>query len=141
MSLPARILAQLVALLIAFSAGWGVHVRKVARDALAAQLRQAEDSREMERLANRSMTRISDALTKDRLRSDRAAADAAGRLRELAASTSAPAGCPSRNDDPRPAAGVLRDEDRGDLVALAQEADAVADRLRACQAVKSARPP
>lgn len=140
MSLPARILALLLllALLVAFSAGWGVHARKAARDALQAQLQQSETNREAERLAARNMTRISDALTKDRLASDRRAADAAGRLRDLAASTAAPAGCPSRDAEERPAAGLLRDVDRDDLVALAKEADAVADRLRACQAVVSA---
>jgi hypothetical protein len=142
MSLPARILAMLMVLLITFAAGWGAAVRKAHRDALADQLQQSEANREAERLANRSMSRISDALTQDRLRSDRAAADAAGRLRQLAATVTGPApGCPSRDADTRPAVGVLRDEDRDDLVALALEADGVADRLRACQAAMKAPDP
>ena len=120
----------------AFGAGWACHAYRVEREQLAEQLSASEGRRESERLAARNMTRISDALTTDRLRSDRAAADAAGRLRQLAEAASGPApGCPGRNDDARPAAGLLRDEDRDDLVALAKEADAVADRLRACQAV------
>ena len=139
MSLPARILAALCALLVAFSAGWAAAIRwRAAQDARTA-LAQSEATRETERLANLHMTRVSDALTADRLRSDRAAADAAGRLRQLAARTPQPAGCPGRADDTRPAAGQLRDADRDDLVALARDADAVSDRLRACQAVLADR--
>jgi hypothetical protein len=119
-----------------FSAGWLAHARKVDRAALVSKIEQSENARETERLAAARMTRISDALTQDRLRSDRAADAAAERLRQLAdASPDPPAGCPSRNDDARPAAGILRDEDRDDLVALAREADAVSDRHRACQSV------
>lgn len=135
MSLPARILAVLALLTAAFAAGWGAHIRwRAAADASQA-LQQSEDARESERLAARNITRITDELTQNRLRSDRAAADAAGRLRQLAASASAPAGCPGRADDPRPAAGRLPDQTLDDLVTLARDADAVADRLRACQAV------
>lgn len=134
MSLPTRILTALAALAITFSAGWLAHARyRQAADAAAA-LAQSEASRESERLAARHLSRITDALTQDRLRSQRAAADAGQRLRQLAASTSAPPGCPGRNEYPRPAAAALHDDARADLVALASEADAVADRLRACQA-------
>lgn len=135
MSLPWRILVVLALLAGAFAAGWAGHARwRAAADAQQA-LDQSEAARESERLATRNMTRISDALTQDRLRSDRAAADAAGRLRQLAASTAAPAGCPGRADDTRPAAAVLPDQALDDLVALARDADATADRLRACQAL------
>lgn len=134
MSLPARILVLLLALLVAFAAGWGAAIRKAARDALQDQLHQSEANREVERLAARNMTRISDALTQDRLRSERAATDAAGRLRDLAATAPpATAACARGDAASGPAVWVLRGQDREDLVALAREADAVADRLRACQ--------
>ena len=139
MTLPWRILLVLLVLAGDFGMGWVGHMRYRAGVDAAAALQQSEDAREAERLATRNMTRISDALTQDRLRSDRAAVDAAGRLRQLAADTAAPAGCPGRNDDARPGAAVLSDAALADLVALAQDADAVADRLRACQAVLASR--
>lgn len=135
MSLPAKLLAALLALAAAFAAGWvrcdKAHAVAAAKQALA----DSEANREAERLAGRNMTRISDALTKDRLATAGRAAQLERRLRDIAESSPAPApNCPSRNDDARPAAAVLSDDTRGDLVALAQEADATADRLRACQA-------
>ena len=57
----------------------------------------------------------------------------ADRLRKLADETPAPAGYPSRNEDSRPAAGVLSDATRENLERLAREADEVNDRLAACQ--------
>ena len=137
--LPYRLLAGLLALSAAFGGGWLGHARyRAGVDAVEA-LARAETNRESERLAARHMQGVSDALTKDRLRSDRLAADASDRLRKLAASTSAAPGCPERNDDPRPAAGVLHDDARADLESLAAEADRTADRLRACQAVMAAQ--
>ncbi len=134
MSLPARILALLLALGVAFGAGWGMATRKAARDALQDQLAAERGARVLEAQEARRAARNADELTANRLRSERVAADAAERLRQLAASApdSAPA-CPGRADDSRPAAWVLRDEDRDDLVALARDADAISDRLRACQ--------
>ena len=133
--LPYRLLAGALLIAGAFGAGWLGHVKYRAgvdaRDALAL----SETNRESERLAARNMQRVSDALTKDRLASDRLAADASERLRKLAASTAAAPGCPERNDDTRPAAGLLHDDALRDIVSLASEADATADRLRACQAV------
>lgn len=130
----------LAAVVIALAAGWFGHARYRAGVDAREALQQSETARETERLAGRNMTRISDALTRDRLASDRRAADTAGRLQQLAeaTATSGPAGCPGRNDDPRPAAGLISDATRGDLVALAADADAVADRLRACQAGRAA---
>lgn len=119
------------ALAAAAAAGW--QANEWRHD--SALLERQEADRETERLANRNQTRITDALIDDRLRTERAAADTAERLRQLADGIAGPPpGCPGRNDDPRPAAGVLRDETRSDLVALARDADAVADRLRSCQA-------
>lgn len=134
MSWPARVLALLLSWAVAVAFGWGAATRTHKAQQAAQALQDSEAARETERLAARSITRISDGLTQDRLNSQRAGAGTAGRLQQLASSTPTPAGCPARNDDPRPAAGLLHDDVRGDLVALAQEADAVADRLRACQA-------
>lgn len=134
MSLPARALAVLCGLLLAFACGWGAHVRYAAGIEAEQALQGSENAREAERLAAKSMTRKTDALIADRIATERRAAGTAERLRQLAAATPAPAGCPSRDEDTRPAAGLLPDDTRNDLVALAREADAVADRLRACQA-------
>lgn len=119
-----------------FAGGWFGHARYQAGVDAEQALQRSEDAREMERLAASRVSKVHDELTKNRLAAERAAVAAAGRLRELAASASAPAGCPSRNEDPRPAAGVLHDEARKDLVNLLREADAVADRLRALQALQ-----
>lgn len=88
----------------------------------------------LEAQAQRRMMEITNELASYRQQSERRAADASDRLRKLAEATPDPgASCPGRNDDPRPAAGVIRDATREDLVELARDADAVADRLRACQ--------
>jgi hypothetical protein len=133
--LAVRALAVLLLLASAFGAGWGGAIKyRNGVDAQAA-LEQRDANDEAQRLANRNATRISDALTSDRLRSERAAADLAGQLREFVAASVGPApGCPGRNDDPRAAAGILSDATTRDLVALQREAEAVAGRLRACQA-------
>lgn len=126
---------MLLALLVAYAAGWGTAIRwRAGRDAVEA-VAQSETHRETERLAARKTARIADELTSNRLAADRAADAAGQRLRLLAQSARAnrPAACTDGNADTGPAAGVLRDADRDDLVALAREADAVADRLRACQ--------
>lgn len=135
MSWPARALALLLALAMAFAAGWGVARRQAlaqqTEDALAAE----RGARVIEAQETRRAARIADALTHDRLRSERAAADAAERLRQLAATApDQPASGACRDPHAGPAAWLLRDADREDLVALARDADAVADRLRACQA-------
>lgn len=134
MSLPARILALLLALLAAFATGWGMAVRKAARDALQDQLAAERGARVLEAQEARRAARNADVLTEDRLRSERRAADADERLRQLAATAPpAAAACASGDAASGPAVWVLRREDRADLVALARDADAVADRLRACQ--------
>lgn len=134
MSLAARILALLLAMCVAFGAGWGMALSKTARDALQDQLAAERGARVLEAQEARRAARNADELNANRLRSERAASDAAERLRQLAAAAQDPAAaCPGRADDTRPAAWVLRDADREDLVALARDADAVSDRLRACQ--------
>lgn len=132
---------MLLAMLMAYAAGWATAIRwRAGRDAREA-VAQSETRRETERLAARNTARISDELTNNRLAADRAADAAGQRLRLLAQSARAnrPAACASGSADTGPAAGVLRDADRDDLVALAREADAVADRLRACQSLVDAR--
>lgn len=142
MSWPARILALLLVLLAAFATGWGMALRKAARDALHDQLAAERGARVLEAQEARRAARNSDALTQDRLRSERAAADAHDRLRQLAA-TAPPAAtaCAGGDAASGPAVWVLRGQDRDDLVALARDADAVADRLRACQRELSASAP
>ena len=135
MSLLYKLGAMAVLALSIFLAGMGYQAHRASVAELKDELQASEDNREAERLAGKSMTRISDALTKDRLATAGRAAQLERRLRDIANSSPSPApNCPSRNDDARPAAAVLSDDARSDLVALAQEADSVADRLRACQA-------
>jgi len=134
MSWSTRILVVLVLLAGAFAAGWAGHARKAARDALQDQLAAERGARVLEAQETRRAARNADALTQDRLRSERRAADADERLRQLAASAPpAAAACAGGDAASGPAAWLLRDQDRSDLVALAREADAVTDRLRACQ--------
>lgn len=106
---------------------------------LAQQQAEAQGAaREKERLLSSNNVRISDELAKTKAQRAAAAGTAEQRLRELAAAWAASAagagaGTSCRNDGV-PIAAVLRDEDRRAFVALAEEADSVADRLRACQA-------
>jgi len=129
-----KILHVLVLLAVAFLAGGAFEHVRARRKAMAEDLAYERATRVREAQGQRRMMEIADELTRSRLQSERLTAGAAYRLRQLAEATPAPAAsCPGRNDDPRPAAGVLRDETRENLVELARDADAVADRLRACQ--------
>ena len=130
-----------IALLVAsFGAGWAgsSHMSRAAaaRDALTSE----RAARVLEAQATRNMQRTSDALTQDRIATERRSAGLAERLRIAADAVPAAPGCPGRNDDPRPAAAVLSDQVRGDLVELAREADAAGDKLRAHQAVIVVQP-
>jgi len=141
MSLAARLLAGLVSLLVAFGAGWGAAIKYTNGKQAQEALDTSEALRESERLAARNITRIGDALTQDRISTERTARATADRLRKLAESRPADqAGCASRSDDTSPAAWALSDNARTDLVALAAEAEAVSDRLRACQALITPSP-
>lgn len=129
-----KILHVLVLLVVAFLAGGAFEHVRARRKAMAEDLAYERAARVLEAQAQRRMMEITNELASYRQQSERRAADAADRLRQLAEATPAPAAsCPGRNDDTRPAAGVLRDETREDLVELARDADAIADRLRACQ--------
>lgn len=82
--------------------------------------------------------KITDDLAQAQLAGQRRRADAARRLRDGAAayaagSAAAAATASACRGDDVPAAAVLRDADRDDLVTLAGEADAVTERLGACQ--------
>lgn len=135
-----KILHVLVLLAVAFLAGGAFEHARARRKAMADELASERAARVREAQGQRRMMEIADELTRSRLQSERLAADAAGRLRQLAEATPAPAAsCPSRNEDARPAAGVIRDATREDLVELARDADAVADRLRACQSTLNDR--
>lgn len=143
----AKVLAPVA--LVAGVWGWGYHagsVKEQRKAALASAeaAKEAAEQREVaaeiarlkERVAAKRTTEIHDELLKTRVAADRRAADAAERLRNLstaydtANANAALAACRSAD---APAVAVLRDETRNDLVQLAQEADALAARYRACQ--------
>jgi hypothetical protein len=118
----------------ALATGWWLGAGRVQARWDAAELQRERAVVTLAAQETRRQARINEDLTANRLRSERAAAGAAERLRQLAASAPDPTpACPGRADDTRPAAWLLRDADREDLVALARDADAVSDRLRACQ--------
>lgn len=111
-----------------------MHRQSVAK--LEDDLASERAARVLEAQQARNMARTSDALTQDRLRTERHSADLAERLRIAADSVPQATGCPARNEDTRPAVAVLSDGVRADLVRLAKEADAAADQLRAWQTVR-----
>ena len=82
--------------------------------------------------------KASNDLSKSKAETQRLARDTAGRLRAIAAAwaaSQAAAGTgASCGDDGAPVVSVLRNEDRESFVALGEEADHNADKLRACQA-------
>ena len=107
MSLLYKLGAMAVLALSIFLAGMGYQAHRASVAELKDELQASEDNREAERLAGKSMTRISDALTKDRLATAGRAAQLERRLRDIANSSPSPApNCPSRNDDARPAAAA-----------------------------------
>lgn len=128
--------ALLAIALACFLAGMGYQAHRSSVAELEASVINERAARVLEAQQTRNMARINDELTQRRLASDRHASGLERRLLELAEATPAPGpGCPSRDDDTRPAVAVISDQARADLVELAKEADAVADRLRACQAL------
>jgi hypothetical protein len=127
--------AALTIALACFLAGMGYQAHRSSVAELEASVINERAARVLEAQQTRNMARINDELTQSRLASDRNAVGLERRLLELAEASPNPApGCPSRDDETRPAAAVISDGARADLVELAKEADAVADRLRACQA-------
>jgi hypothetical protein len=125
--------AYIAVLLASFAGGYATHRYIANAEATQTALEQSETNRESERLASSAQARITDKLTADRISTERQSRAMSDRLRKLADKTPAPAGCASRNDDSRPAAGVLSDATRENLERLAREADEVNDRLAACQ--------
>ena len=132
-------LARSGAALALVAAGWMACDWRHQASATAEALARSETNRESERLASRNMTRVSDELTRSRLASVRAGADMRERLRIAAeaARASQPSGTACGNDDAAPAIGVVPDSVRERLAGLGDEAEAVSDRLRACQAAVS----
>lgn len=134
MPLATKALTVILLMLASFAGGWVMHGRVAAGQAAQQQIQQRDDALETQRLQARHMTRVSNAYTEDALHTERSAAAELGRLRHIAQAATGPAPqCAGRNDDPRPAAAVIHDETLRDLVALARDADATADKLRACQ--------
>lgn len=105
---------------------------------------QTTQNRATEHALTEGTIGVANELAKARNTATAAARTSEQRLRKLAAdwaasAASASAGTPCR-DDGAPIAGVLRDEDRAAFVALGEEAQRDADKLRACQAyVKNAK--
>lgn len=134
MSLAARALSILALMAASFSAGFALKARFVAAQAAQQQIQQRDDALETQRLQAQHMTRVSNAYTTDALATERTAAAELQRLRHIAQAATGPAPeCPFRSYDTSPAAAVIHDQTLSDLVALARDADATADRLRACQ--------
>ncbi|MCU9931104.1 hypothetical protein OFL77_27620, partial [Escherichia coli] len=79
MSLAARLLAGLVSLLVAFGVGWGAAIKYTHGKQAQEALDNSESLRESERLAARNITRIGDALTQDRISTERTARATADR--------------------------------------------------------------
>ena len=134
MSLPARILAALVAALVAFGAGWGAAIKYRRGVDAESALAQSEANRESERLAQRAQTRITDALTAQRLDAVRAAGNLRDRLREQSeAGASSPAIAACRDDETATAARVVPERIGADLVRVMERAEEVSAQLAACQ--------
>lgn len=116
---------------------WGHHSAASAqRQAQADQSARLEAARETERLAARAAVRAGDEARLRETAARRDAAAAGRRLRALAAewaASSAAAGGGACVGHGAPAAAVIHEQARNDLVELAADADAVAGRLVACQ--------
>ncbi|MFZ5544415.1 MAG: hypothetical protein ACOZJZ_12715 [Pseudomonadota bacterium] len=135
------------AVLICLWGWWGNHQAAVLRRDVASQAgqlkaanertRAAEHFRQAERQAATKQREIADALSKAQTDRSRLAAAVDRRLQQLAddqraAGAAADPAAACRGDG-APAVAALPDQARRDLVALADEADATADRLTACQ--------
>lgn len=124
----------LVALALWGAVGWH-RVRQFEQRALAEQLQASENARETERLANRANTRINDELHTLTQQRNAAARQSAKRMRRLAeARAAADAAAASCQRYEGPAVDVIPPAVRDAVGELIDEADDVADRLRACQA-------
>lgn len=118
--------------------GWWGHesAARAVRQAKAGQAEQLLAARETERLAAHAAVRAGDEARIREANARRNAAAADRRLRALAAEWAASAAARGGRacSDPRaPAAAVIHEQARSDLVELAADADAVAGRLVACQ--------
>lgn len=115
---------------------WGHHSAASAQaQATADQAARLEAAHETERLAARAAVRAGDEARHRETAARRDAAAAGRRLRAIAAqwAASAAAGGGACIDHAAPAAAVIHEQARSDLVELAADADAVAGRLIACQ--------
>jgi hypothetical protein len=111
------------------------------KDQKAQVLQDLRDAEAVARLTEIALTEVNADVSKKLLASrkavDSAAAGADSRLRELAAAWAASAPGPGSGaacrDDGAPAVALLPGEARGDLVALAKDAQTVSERLVICQ--------
>ena len=134
MSLPARILAALCLLAVAFASGWGAAIRhRNGQDARQA-LEASESAREAERLAQRNLTRIEDAKTAElRVVGDRLA-DALERVRDRPARLPEPARAACKGTT----GAELADRDGGFLARFAADAARLQAAYDACAAREQA---
>lgn len=123
---------------IALLAGWGYVGHRQAQGLRVEKLEQVSraeaNNRQAERESAQKVRVIADELQAEQMDRSRRARSVDDRLRALAAAWAASAASsPACGHDGAPAVAVLPEQTRRDLVALADEADAVAARLRACQ--------
>ena len=116
---------------------WGHHSADSARRQVKAdQAERLEAARETDRLAARAAVRAGDEARICETAARRDAAAAGRRLRAIAAewaASAAASGGGTCSGDGAPAAAVIHEQTRSDLVELAADADAIAGRLVACQ--------
>jgi hypothetical protein len=123
----------------ATEASWQLRVKEADLRAHQDALERTQTNRETESLANLSNAKVTNEISRLRDERDRALASANQRLRDAAVSyatnlsEAGRAAATTCRDSGAPAVAVLPDETRRDLVALAEEAQRVSDRLFLCQ--------
>lgn len=132
-SLAARLLAAVLAGAACFAGGWRVGVRYVLAGIEADRVAQAEQWRNQERRDAERQRKIDDDLTEALVAGADLAHAADERLRQLSDAYRRANAAAAQCGNDAPAAAVLRDQDRTDLVALAREADDAVRALTACQ--------
>ena len=119
--------------------GWVARGWQMQASTRADDLERAAAAAEVQRLAAKNMTRVANDLSTTQIESVRAAAGMRERLRvaanAAASAVGSGAGCARPGVDSPPAIGLVSPATRERLAQLVDEAEAVAERLRACQAV------
>lgn len=131
----ARVPAAVWLALVLVSWGlWGHHQANALRASVAAEKAAAVAAVQVaERAVNKSNQTVGDNLVVDTKKRSIRTRAAAKRLRDQSTSFNVETASPACRSDAAPVV-VLRDETRDHLIELADDADATADALRACQA-------